>query len=154
MLLFGVVSTGMAFNHNLSLTHAARESSRFAATLPVSNFSSEADPLRAWLDAVAARAVADSNGSLDDGVAGRTVCVAYVYPNGSLGTDQTTRVVVDPAGTSTYDALDCFSDLRPNDERRVQVQVERTVEFSALVFTTDLTLDSEAVSKFEAGPGF
>lgn len=149
MLLFGIVSVGIAFNHNLALTHAARESGRFAATLPISNFST----LDGWLDAVAARAVADADGSLDTGIDGRTVCVAYVYPDGILATDQTTRLVVDPTGSATYDSVPCFSDGRPGDERRVQVRVERTVEFSALVFATDLTLDSDAISRFEAGPG-
>lgn len=153
MLLFGVVSAGLAFNQQLSLTHSAREAGRFAATLPVSNFGANPQPLRSWLDAVASRAIVDASGNLDDGIVDRTVCVAYVYPNGTLATDQTTRTVIDAAGTTTYDSNPCFNDNRPATERRIQVRVSRGTEFSALIFSIDLTLDSEAVSKFEAGPG-
>lgn len=156
MLLFGIVSAGLAFSHQLSLTHAAREAGRYAATLPVSNFNADPDPLRAWLDEVAARAVEDATGSLADGLPGRAMCVAYVYPNGALATDKTTTLRVDQAGNHTYDATTgnpCFGDTRPDAERRVQVHVQRDVEFGVVLFSTTLTIDSDAVSKFEAGGG-
>jgi len=37
------VSAGVAYNLKITLTHAAREAARYAATLPVSNFESESD---------------------------------------------------------------------------------------------------------------
>lgn len=142
MLLLGIVSAGLAYNHQLALTHAAREAGRYGATLPV-------DGIDAWLQSVEQRAIDDATGSLDAGTPGRYTCVAYVHPNGSG--DDATKSIVD--GTITPGA-DCFSDNRPDNERRVQVVVRRSAELNALVFQTTLTLDAQAVNRFEAALGF
>ena len=148
MLIVGMVSAGIAYNHQLALTHAAREGGRLAATLPVANFGS----LNAWLDEVAARVVEDATGSLDPGAPGLVVCVAYVHPSGGIPTDQTANRI-DNGGVVTYTANDCFADGRPADERRVQVAVARETDFNAVFFSSTLTLDSEAVNRFEAAGG-
>ena len=150
MLILGMVSAGIAFNNQLALTHAAREGGRFAATLPVTNFGS----MNAWLDAVALGVINDSTGSLGPGVPGHFVCVAYVHPDGLVATDQTTNRI-DNAGVITHPvpASPCFADGRPDSERRVQVEVARDADFNALVFSSTLTLDSEAVNRFEAFAG-
>ena len=148
MLILGMVSAGIAFNHQLALTHAAREGGRFAATLPVTNFGS----MNAWLDAVALGVVNDSTGSLGPGVPGHLVCVAYVHPDGMAASDMTSNRI-DNAGVVSYNAADCFADLRPGSERRVQVVVARDTNFNALVFSSTLTIDAEAVSRFEAASG-
>lgn len=148
MLLLGMVSAGLAYNHNLSLAHSAREAGRHAATLPVANFGS----MDLWLDDVAARAIEDATGSLNPGTPGLVVCVAYVHPNGSLSTDSTRSRTVNGA-TVTYAGAPCFADGRPDAERRVQVSVAREATFNALIFSTTLNLDSDAVSRFEAGFG-
>ena len=149
MLILGMVSGGIAFNHQLALTHSVREGGRHAATLPVSNFGS----MDAWLDAVALGVVDDATGSLGPGVAGHYVCVAYVHPDGVVSTDQTRRRI-DDGGVLSYDGSPCFVDGRPDAERRVQIAVARDTDFNALVFSTTLTLDSQAVSRFEAAGGF
>lgn len=149
MLLFGIVSTGIAYNHSLALTHAAREAGRQAATLPVSNFAN----LDAWLAFVSTQAIADATGSLDNGVPGRNVCVAYVHPDGTLASDQTRRLITTTAGPQPTEALACFNDTRPSDERRVQVAVSRDADLNVVLFSTTVTLDSEAVNRFEAGLG-
>ncbi|NND04379.1 MAG: hypothetical protein HKN91_16505 [Acidimicrobiia bacterium] len=149
MLLFGIVSAGLAFNESLALTHAAREAGRSAATLPVSNFAD----LDAWLAAVSAQAINDADGSLDNSVPGRTVCVAYVHPDGTLPTDVTKRLITTPAGPQPTELLPCFADGRPNEERRVQISVARDSEINVILFSIDVTLDSEATNRFEAGLG-
>jgi len=101
---------------------------------------------------VAARAVEDATGDLDPGTPGLHICVAYVYPIGSGAQDQTRRRVEDASGVIT-DGGTCFADGRPNNERRVQVEVERSADFEALVFSTTLTLDSSATARFEASLG-
>ena len=149
MLLFGIVSAGLAFNESLALTHAAREAGRSAATLPVSNFAD----LDAWLAAVSLQAINDADGSLDNSVPGRTVCVSYVHPDGTLATDVTKRQITTPAGPQPTELLPCFADGRPNDERRVQISVARDSEINVILFSIDVTLDSEATNRFEAGLG-
>ena len=149
MLLVGSATTGIAFNQSLSLAHSAREAGRQAATLPVSNFAD----LDTWLAAVSARAIADADGSLDNGVPGRNVCVAYVHPAGTLATDVTKRLVTNTSGPQPTELQPCFVDGRPNDERRVQIVVSREAEINAILFSTTVTLDSQSVNRFEAAAG-
>ncbi len=148
MLLLGIVSSGIAYNHQLSLTHSAREAGRYGATLPVDNFAS----MSGWLSAVETRAIDSATGSLNAGTPGLYICVAYVFPNGTAADDSTARRI-NSAGTVTTDSGTCFSDGRPNDERRVQVEVRRDVDFNALLFQTTITLHSQAANKFEAALG-
>lgn len=145
MLILGIVSAGIAYNHQLGLTHAAREAARYGATLPVDNFVSMSD----WLSAVEARAVEAATGSLDAGSPGRFICVAYVHPKGVVPSDQTTKREQGTVSSGT-----CFSDGRPDDERRVQVVVRRETDFNVMVFQTTIILDSEAANRFEAALGF
>ncbi|MFP4074753.1 MAG: TadE/TadG family type IV pilus assembly protein [Actinomycetota bacterium] len=153
MLLVGMVSAGIAYNNQLALTHAAREGGRYAATLPVTNFASPS--MENWLDEVAAQVIEDATGSLDPGVEGRYICVAYVHPNGDLSTDSTKSRVEDSSGVTYSDPpAPCFADGRPNDEQRVQVEVRRGSDFNVVFFSTTVNLDSEAVNRFEAGVGF
>jgi len=142
-LLFGIVTGGLALNSKNSLNNAAREGARYGATLPVDA------TMNAFLDDVADVAIRSGTSELDNGVPGRTVCVAYVYPDGSSAVDRTARVNIDVAGVRTYSAGTCFGDGRPNDERRVQVRVTRTVDFFALIFSRTVTLDEESVSRYE-----
>jgi Flp pilus assembly protein TadG len=152
MLILGMVSAGIAFNHQLALTHAAREGGRFAATLPVTNFGLDSAAMKDWLDAVALRVLNDSTGSLGPGVPGHFICVAYVH-TGIVATDQTANRI-DNGVTITYNSADCFPDGLLGSERRVQIAVARDTKFNALVFSSTLTIDSEAVSRFEAAGGF
>jgi len=143
MLLFGIVTGGLALNSKNSLNNAAREGARYGATLPV-------DPtMNAFLADVADVAIRSATSELDNGIPGRTVCVAYVHPAGSLATDQTAALRIDAGGVSAFSPNPCFADGRPNDERRVQVRVTRDVDFFALVISRTLTLDEQSVSRYE-----
>lgn len=144
-LLFGIVTGGLAFSEKLSLDNAARETARFAATLPVDG------DLPAWLAQVADVAISTSTGSLDDGVAGREICVAYVFPDGTTVADRTTQLTEDAAGVRTYSDQPCVADTRPGDERRVQVLVERESDLIVFYFTRSITLDSQSIARFERG---
>ena len=147
MVVLGLVSVGVAYNQKLALTHSARETARYGATLSVVSIGN----LDAWLDLLAQRAF--DSADLPDGTPGRYLCVAYVFPNGDAGstTDRTRNRIEDQSGISRNDAAcPSFNDGRPDDERRVQIQVERTGELSVLIFRTDLDLSSQAVTRFEA----
>ena len=149
ILVFGIISFGLLFNHKLSLTDGAREAGRFGATLPVTNFAASGDPMQDWLDTITARAIADATGSLDPGVENRTICVAYVYPDGTAGVDETRRRF-ESSGVVVYSREPCFVDGRPTNERRVQVQVGRDADLEAIFFSTTVTLNGESVTRFEA----
>jgi hypothetical protein len=152
MLLVGMVSAGIAYNHQLSLTHAAREGGRYGATLPVTPGTMDD-----WLETVINQTVADATGTLDAGVPGRYVCVAYVHPSGTTSEDSTTMRVSDEGGLQPSDdsGQQCFDgdDNRPASERRVQVVVRRNTDFSVVFWSTSFTLSTEAVNRFEAALG-
>lgn len=151
MLIVGMVSAGIAYNRQLSLTHAAREGGRYAATLPVTNFATMGD----WLTEVVDQTVTDATGALVPGAPGRYVCVAYVHPDGVVASDQTARLILDSGGFGSVQiGQQCLSDGRPDSERRVQVVTARDTDFNAVFFSTTVNLDSEAVNRFEAGLGF
>lgn len=153
MLLVGMVSAGIAYNNQLALTHATREGGRYAATLPVTNFANMGD----WLQEIIDQTVVDGTGTLDPGVPGRYVCVAYVHPDGVVASDQTARMILDTSGFSSVQlGQQCMAggDGRPGSERRVQVVTGREADFNVVFFSSTLDLDAEAVNRFEAGLGF
>ncbi len=144
MLVLGMFTGGLAYNRKLALTQATREAARYGATLPVATLNS-------WLDAVATVAVKSAEGELESGVPNRSVCVAYVFQTGTPQS-QTKRRVETTGGPSYEFDRECFTDGRPLNETRVQVATARTSNLEALLFSQDLVLRSEAVSRFEALP--
>ncbi len=143
-LLLGTVTGALSFSSSLSLNNAARETARFGATLPV-------DPdIDTWLNAVADISISSATGDLDDGVQGRSVCVAFVHPEGTTPGDSTTMLTIDDVGTRTITTgATCFADGRPTSERRVQVRLERDTEINALFFSKTITLTRDASIRFE-----
>lgn len=142
-LLLGIVTVGLALNGKNSINNAAREGARYGATLPVDT------TMTGWLDDVADVAIKSATGQLDNGIDGRTLCVAYVYPAGTAAKDRTSKVEINPAGVRNYSLGQCFNDGRPNDERRVQVTASRDTEIFALFFVRGVTLDAESAARFE-----
>lgn len=148
-LLLGIVTSGSALNSSNSINNAARESARFGATLP-------ADNLVLWLNKVAEVAIDSSTGELDDGQPGRSVCVAYVYPDGSvpsdssIGDDHTVKMVINSTGTKKVTSGQaCYPDGRPSDERRVQVALQRDANLQFVFFDRTVTLDGQSTARFE-----
>ena len=148
MLLLGMVTAGLTYSRKIALDTAARDGSRYGATLPVSNYAS----LNLWLAAVATSAQQSATGDLGTGVAGRSICVAYVYPSGTLATDKTTMLVRTDAGDaySTGSSATCFTDGQPAATRRVQVSLTRQSAIEAVFYTSNLTLNAQGLTKFEA----
>lgn len=136
-LLLGTVTAGIAYGRFHALQSTAREASRFGATLPVSG------TLDAWLDSTRDVAKAAAIGDLESAIPGQYICVAMVHPDG------TTRRLVESGGTDAYSDTDCFTDGRPSQEQRVQVQVRRITNINAAFFSTDVTLQGSAAARFE-----
>jgi len=144
--MLGTVTIGISYNRSISLNNAARESARYGAVRPVN------DDVNQWLNTVADIARAGATGDLAPGVDGQYVCVAYVHPDGTEPADSTTRLI-ELAGVRTIvTGQSCFLDGRPNEERRVQVEVRRRSNLEAVIYTQTLTLDSRSVARFERVP--
>lgn len=167
-LVLGMFSGGLAYSRKVTLTNAAREGSRYGATLAPASLPLSS-PLSAGIDEWA-RVVADAveqnaEGDLDDGVDGREICVAYLNPAGDadagvphkekshrllrpeIGADQ--ELAGDSPG-ATLATLQCFADGRPNSEKRAQVMVTRRSPINLLFFDIPVTLTAESVTRFEA----
>ena len=151
-LLLGMFTGGIAFNQKLALTSGVREGSRYGATLPVSSTSCTAGSktLACWLTKVAEVATAASEGELDSTVAGHQLCVAYVYPAGTIATDRSTKLVRTSSGDTISTGGRCFDDGRGDDERRVQVAESRPGRIEYFFGTATPLLSSDSVTKFEA----
>jgi Flp pilus assembly protein TadG len=148
MLLFGMLSAGLAWNQNLALAQSARVGGRYAATLPTKNYGS----MDAYLDAVATRVVNASEGSLATTVTGRMVCVAYVHPSGTTTLDQT-RSRTETGSTVTRGTGTCFADSQASSDRRIQVVVERQATFETGLWSRAITLHQQLVFRYEVTGG-
>src|SRR5215212_4763317 len=94
-VLLGMFTSGFTFNQKLAVTNGVREGSRYGATLPVSSScGSGAGTMTCWLTQVANITEQASEGDLGASAPNREICVAYVYPAGTLvSTDRTTKLV-------------------------------------------------------------
>jgi hypothetical protein len=124
MLLVGMFTGGIAYDRNQSIVHGAREAARFGATLPSSG---------SWVAQVEAAAVANADGNLDPGTAGRILCVALV-DGGSVVHSST-------GGT-------CFADGLTG--KRVQVVTGTSSDLDAIVWSRTLQLRHQASVAYEA----
>lgn len=151
MLLLGMVSGAIAWNQNLALSQGARVAAREAVTRPLPTTLSE-PTMSPWLDDVADRAVAASEGKMTAGVDGRTVCVAYVYPAGAAP-DETFSRTLDENGARVSGTSPCFTDGQGVDDRRLQVVLERVGVLDVGFWRQELTLRRQVVYRFEAHSG-
>lgn len=135
MLLVGTVSAGVAYGRNNSVENAAREASRYAATLP--------GPVNTtWLQDVRDVARAAAMGNLDASVDGQHICVAHYD-----GSDWTR--LTDTNGGETTGTTACFSDNLPADQQRVQIVGRRDAKLNVVFFSMDVTLEGEASARYE-----
>lgn len=140
MLLVGTVTTAIALGRDNSIHNAAREASRFGATLP---------DVGTQLSLVADVAESAALGDLEAGVPGRYICVAYVKDATNPTANQRHVEGTPPSPLPGNDV--CYVDGRPADEERVQVVTGREAAINAIVFSTDVNLNSEAVARYERG---
>ncbi len=155
VLVFGMLSGGISYNRKLALTNAVREGSRYGSTLAVAQAPALtpacATQIDCWLAQVATITVQAAEGELGSSVAAREVCVAYVHPAGATADDRSRKIVRASVGTDTVtDGGTCFDDGRGAAERRVQVSAQRDGKLELVLSSTDLTLTSRSVTRFEA----
>lgn len=137
-LLVGTVTAAVAYGRGNSIQNAAREASRFGATLPDGGTED-------WFASVRDVARAAAIGDLDPGVAGQQICVAFITE------DDAATHVRDIGGTlGSVQSGDCFTDDR-SGEARVQVAVQRDTTLEVVVFSRDITLSASAAARYERG---
>ncbi len=159
MVILGMISGGLAYSRKIALIQSAREGVRYGSTYGTGN-----GPIPdSWFDAIAQRAVDSATGDLAETWDGQYVCVAYVgYGSPVTSTDDRTRkreksgtnAAVYTNGSLGNSSSWCFDDGRGSNgnERRVQVVVRRNSRFEALLWSTNLRLESASVGRFEVTP--
>lgn len=136
MLLVGVTTSAIAFGQKNSIENAAREASRFAATLPP-----DPDINDAWLDKVRNVAREAAQGNLEASVDGQYICVAHIGVSGIQST------LVQNGGAPTYPDTLCYADGL--SDSRVQVVTGRDAKINAALFSVDVSLDAKNTARYE-----
>lgn len=139
VLIFGMITGGIALSQQNSLKNSVREASRFAAVSPKGTSASE---MQTYLDGVIAQVEAAATGDLGNGVDGKQICVSHT----SDGTNYTTRTKT--GATTTSSTAACFTDGL-GTRTRTQVVAKRRAEIGAIFFTVPINLSSQTVSRYE-----
>ena len=142
MLVFGLITGGLAINQKQQMTHATREGARFASTVPANQTFTSGT----WASNIRDLIVDRSDGSLT----APDVCVALV--EGSPG------AVVSPASSYSTAGQPCISGqtfpIATGDPgRRVQVTAKRKVRVEWVLGATDALLSTVATARSETRPG-
>ncbi len=140
-MTFGMMTSAMAYNHQLDLTHAAREGARYGSTLPLTQCSGSPNPCggtTTWAQLVRSVVVQRAAGA----VTAADVCVALVQ--GSSATVKT------PTTSYSTSGAVCFPESSGDSGNRVQVRITRSGDaIDGVFFRIPITLTSEATGKFE-----
>jgi Flp pilus assembly protein TadG len=141
MMVFGMVTFGIALSHGNAIENAARETSRYGATRPVTTTD-------AWLDDVAAVAVAAATGDLDASAPDRYLCVALVNTKTHDGR-RITEGASTTYGTGSCPTTDGTEQACPSTAPCVQVVLERSAVLDTVAFRRTITVRGSSVTAFE-----
>ncbi len=141
IITFGMISSGIAYNHKLDMTHAAREGARYGATLPLTQCSGTPNPCggsTTWAQLVRTVVVERAGGA----ATAADVCVALVNGSSAMATTPTSSY-------STGGSV-CFPESAGDSGTRVQIKITKgDDEIDAVFFRIPVTLTSQATAKFE-----
>lgn len=149
MLVFGMLSGALAWNSKQTITHAAREGVRYAATLPAPPTADTPD-WPTWFEKVRDRVVEQGFGDLDETASNeRYICIAYLDGSGDPP-PYVDHNFDDPPATPKEGCFDSSLALGPG-EARVEILAARKTDFFAVLLSHDLVLQSGAASRHEGG---
>lgn len=134
MLIVGLFSSAVLYDGRMQLTHAAREGARYGATVPADQTFTGGGT---WANNIRALVLQREGGRIGDG----EVCVALV--------EGSPAVPVSSSHTTTGGV--CYDDSASGEDgQRVQIRVERTMMFEAVVFSREITTVATASSRHES----
>lgn len=138
MLIFGGITAGLALDARQQMNHAAREGSRYGATLP--DEANACGAATSWETCVRDRTVAASSGAIN--LARDGLCVSLILADGTTASNY--------YGTASGNAADpCYVETPVLSGARVQVEVQRDAQINAILFNPNITMTTQAVSLFE-----
>ncbi|HEU0131923.1 MAG TPA: TadE family protein [Mycobacteriales bacterium] len=150
VIVFGIIDMGFAFNQKINLTQAAREASRYGATLSLkSSAPSGSGTVDTWLPKVVNVAMSAGGDDLTASRAGRYICVAYVDPTATPAVARKAELT-GSAAAAVLSSGTCTSDGR--DDARVQVVVRANTVLDFVFLGGRITIGSTSTTHFEAVP--
>jgi len=139
-LIFAIFGAGMVLNQRLSVTQAGREGARYGSTVPIDQCTPVANCTGLnWAQLVRDVTVERSAGELKAG----NVCVALVQGPGGAPTPLGSTFTTAGSGGA------CYADGSSDTGRRVQVKILLPTQVEAAVMTIPVTLETEALTRFE-----
>lgn len=140
MLLYGMITAGLALNEKQQMTHATREGARYAATVPAAqSFTSGT-----WASNVRDLIVQRSDGVLSAG----DICVSLV--EGSPGAVLTPTADYSTSGSACVPGQ-AFPVTANDDGRRVQVTASKGAVIDLILFGSHtVTMDTRATARAES----
>lgn len=142
MLLFGMITGGLALNDKQQMTHATREGARYAATVPAGQAFANGDT---WANNVRDLIVERSVETL----AATDICVSLV--EGSPGVVVANSTDYSTNGTSPCIAAQPYPVTTNDTGRRVQVTASRPGEIDLVLFGSySFVMDVDATAKSES----
>jgi Flp pilus assembly protein TadG len=138
MITFGMLTAGIAFNHKIDLSHAAREGARYAATVPLTQCATIANcGNKTWPDLIQSVVAERSYGDVT--ATDAQVCVAVVTGANSVLSSYST------------DGTTCYDDGGADTGNRVHVSITKTGDrIQAILFSLPVTLTTKATAKLES----
>jgi hypothetical protein len=168
MLVFGGLTSGIAYWKHISDVQAGRDAARYGSTLPMADAGTDTVcgqagiPVATWLTCVRDVAISQSanwNTVADLGTDTGYVCVAYIKSDiaGATGTVPTTNLVSGtnggdpplPTAAGTGSTGGCFLDNR--HDNRVQVVIGRNGSFNAVLLGRTWRMTSRVSVPYERG---
>lgn len=159
MLIFGMITAGLALNEKQQMTHATREGARYAATVPPDqdvDLDGDGTPNEAgetWAQAVRDLIIERSTGTL---TASDDICVSLVKGNKPT-TAITTPKNTSPSHFSTATggaaciADQSYSVVAGDEGLRVQVTASKPATIDLIMFgVVTVTIDAEATAHSES----
>ena len=146
LVVFGGITTGLAYERKSELVHAVRDGARYGATVPRSQCdNASCVGSRNWAQLVQYVTSQRSDGALST----NQICVSLVW--GPSGTVYTRPTGVYTTGTNaTFPDPGCFDDGNADDGFRVHVSAVRNGQKINLVFTTlAVNLKSTGSARYE-----
>ncbi len=145
MLVFGGIYGGIAIDHKIGITQAAREGARFGSTLPIppQPGQTEAD----WLGQVLTATESAAYNDITPGADSSTICVAFVDPTNATNTQ---FVTMSSSGAPATPASPCLTPSTSLGATQfVQVDIGRDVVFDIGIARWPLRVTSSAVVQYE-----
>lgn len=146
ILTIGMISAGFAFERWITVTQAARETSRYGATLSIE--AAQPADINGWLAQVAA--VAWESSAFDASPPGARVCVSLTQTSPSTPPVTTSKQLVRTATGSVTGIEPCYVSTTAGS--RVQVTIQRDTDFNMVVANPTIVVESRSQSRWEGAP--